>query len=325
MLAIDALVSVALIIGVLYYIGADKIVAEFAHIDYFYLLISIVFLMFMHFAMTYRIKILLEECGVKTKFREIFFSHMCGMLLSDFTPARSGYFATVAALRYNHGVPSDKAMMAILGPQALDFLAKVIAGTTAILYITFYVLKIDDVKYIFLSAFLMLVMVAVMVLLLFSKRFLALFSFANKIPLTRRIYGMFDKMQDHSHIVIRKLPHLLVLLAISWSAKAISWYFVAKSLGINLTLPFPEIVFYYFIQPAITILEFIPSPTIAGLGLSEGGGVLLFSVFGVSAAKAASFVFLARIKTTFVSLIGVPETLKVAKSLKSDFLDNGTH
>ncbi len=320
-LVIDAIISIVLIIGILYYIGTDKILAEFVNINYYDLFLSLVFLGIMHLIMSYRIKILLEANNVYVKFKDIMMSHLVGMLLSDFTPARSGYFATVATLSYNYNAPSDKVMIAILGPQALDFMTKVIIGTISMLYITHYILKISDGWFIFLGAFLMSIMIVIMILLMFSEKFLKLFSVVVMIPVVGGVYNIFEKMQKTSHIVIKKLPELLVLLFLSWSAKAISWYFVAKALGITIEVGFPEPLFYYFLQPTLTILEFIPSPTIAGLGLSEGGGVILLSIFGVSAAEAASFVFLVRIKTTFMSLIAVPEMLKVAKKLKDNIFN----
>jgi uncharacterized protein (TIRG00374 family) len=317
-LLIDAVISAVILIVILQMIGIEKILVELQNIDYFYLALSIVFLFVMDFVMSYRIQMLLKASGVIVRFRDAFMSHMSGMLLSDFTPGRSGYFITAAALKYNHNVPSEKAMMAILGPQALDFIVKVVSGTTFMLYLTWYVLQIKEVWFIFMGATMMMIMIAVMLLLLFSKKFLALFSFANSIPVANRVYGMFVKMQDHTHVVIKKLPMLCVLVMLSWTGKALSWFFVAKSLGITLTLNFPEPLFYFLLQPTVTILEFIPSPTMAGLGLSEGGGAVLLSLFGISLAKAVSFVFLARAKTTVTNLIALPETIKTLKGVKND-------
>lgn len=318
MLLIDAFISAVIILIVLQMIGLESILKELQNINYFYLALSVIFLFMMDFVMSYRIQMLLKASGVVVRFKDAFMAHMSGMLLSDFTPGRSGYFITAGALKYNHNVPSEKAMMAILGPQALDFIVKVVSGTAFMLYLTWYVLQIKEIWFIFLGAAMMLMMIAIMLLLLFSKKFLSLFSFAKSIPITNRIYGMFEKMQDHTHVVIKKLPTLCVLVLLSWTGKALSWFFVAKAIGMTLTLGFPEPLFYFLLQPTVTILEFIPSPTIAGLGISEGGGAVLLSLFGVSLAKAASFIFLARAKTTVTNLIALPETIKTIRGLKED-------
>ena len=84
----------------------------------------------------------------------------------------------------------------------------------------------------------------------------------------------------------------------------------------NAGTPFPEAVFYLFLQPLVTMLEFVPSPTIAGLGLSEGGSTLVFSFFGVGAAVAASFALLVRFKTTFVHLPAVPEAVRMHEKIQ---------
>ncbi len=125
---------------------------------------------------------------------------------------------------------------------------------------------------------------------------------------------MFEKAQQNSNVIIHNFPMLFILLIFCWSMKAISWFFVAKALGITLSVEFPEVFVYFFLQPLLTMLEFLPSPTLAGLGLSEGGGVLIFSIFGIDAAKAVSFVFLTRVKTIIINMFAIGEALSVIKS-----------
>ena len=59
------------------------------------------------------------------------------------------------------------------------------------------------------------------------------------------------------------------------------------------------------------MLEFVPSTTIAGLGISEGASVLVFSLFGIEPATAMLFALLFRFKTTVIHLPVVPEALKI--------------
>jgi uncharacterized membrane protein YbhN (UPF0104 family) len=61
------------------------------------------------------------------------------------------------------------------------------------------------------------------------------------------------------------------------------------------------------------MIDFMPTPTIAGLGLSEGGTTLIFSLFGVSAPTAAIFALIVRFKTTFVHLPAVPGAINIMK------------
>ncbi|MFA5077761.1 MAG: lysylphosphatidylglycerol synthase transmembrane domain-containing protein [Candidatus Micrarchaeia archaeon] len=317
-LILNSVISIAIIAAILYLIGVDSIIAEFSSINFLYLAISVFFLLVMYVVMTARLDLILRELGVKLSFWDIFKQHVMGMLLADFTPARTGYLAVAYGLTKKYKVPEEKSTVAVLGPQIYDFMAKVILGTIALFYLLNTYLKLQNGELLFLGAFAMLGMTAVMALLLFSKRFLSLFSFSKNLPFigsfASKILSLFEKAQQNSGVIIRKFPQLFILLLLSWSAKAISWYFVAKSLGITLQTPFPEVLAYFFLQPLLTILEFIPSPTLAGLGLSEGGGVIIFGVLGIGAAKAASFVFLARVKTILVNSPAIWEALSVLEA-----------
>ncbi|VVB98503.1 Lysylphosphatidylglycerol synthase TM region [uncultured archaeon] len=313
-LILDTAISLAIVAVVFYFIGVDAIVREFSHLNYLYLLVSAGFLVLMYVGMTARLHLVLSELGVKLRFRDIFKVHVMGMLLADFTPARAGYFAVAYGLTKKYKVPEEKSMIAVLGPQIYDFMLKVVVGTAGLFYLLNTYLKISHSEILFLGALVMAGMIAVMVLLLFSKRFLAFFSFTRRIAFADKVLSIFEKAQQNSKVILHHFPSLFFLLMFTWSMKAISWFFVAKALGITLFVDFPEVFAYFFLQPLLTLLEFIPSPTLAGLGLSEGGGVLIFSLFGIGAAKAASFVFLARVKTIIVNLPAVKEAVEVLKS-----------
>lgn len=312
-LVLDAAVSLAIMAAVFYFIGIDAIIREFSGINYIYLAFSVIFLLLMYLGMAARLHLVLSELGARMKFQDIMRMHFVGMLLADFTPARTGYFAVAYGLTKKHRVPEEKSIVAVLGPQIYDFVLKVVAGTAGLLYLLKVYLRITNGEVLFLGAFVMMGMVAVMVLLLFSKSFLSIFSFTRGVPIADRVFMMFEKAQQNSKVILHQFPALSFLLMYNWITKAISWFFVAKALNITLFVEFSEVFVYFFLQPLLTMLEFLPSPTLAGLGLSEGGGVLLFSVFGIGAAKAASFVFLARVKTIIVNLIGVRDTLSLVR------------
>ncbi len=316
MLIINAAISIVIVAAIIYFVGLEQMLSEIANINLFYLFLSMFFLLLMDLAMSYRIDFLLREAGIRLKFIEILKSHFVGMLAADFTPARSGYFATAAAMKYNYNVPSEKAMLSIFGPQIFDFTLKLIAGTVALFYIAYHFLKIEEWWLLSIGVIAMIAAIAIMILTLFSKRFLNLFSFLEKIPFVSRFYAMMARMQEHAHVVTRKTKEIIVVIAFSWTFKAVSWYYAAKALGITVDTEFPEVFFYFFLQPLITMLEFIPSTTIAGLGLSEGAATIVFPLFGVVAAKAISFALVVRFKTTLVHIIAVPEALKILKKNK---------
>jgi uncharacterized protein (TIRG00374 family) len=317
LLILNLAFSLLIIAVLLRFVGTEKVAIEIQKADPVMIILSLCALFVMDLLMSLRISILLAEMGQRIGFIKILRSHFVGMLLADFTPSRSGYFATAAVLRYNYKVPADKALLSIFGPQLFDFAFKVLSGSIAILYLLSTFIDPQDGWLLFLGAALIGVAVVVMFLVLFSRRFLSLFAFVEKLPYISAAYGLVLKMQESSHVVVKKTPHITALILVSWFFRSLSWYFAAKALGITINPGFPEIVFYMFLQPLLTMLEFAPLPTIAGLGLSESGATLIFSLFGVDPAKAATFGLLVRFKTTLLHLPAVPEALRVPQGIKT--------
>lgn len=305
-------ISLAIVAALLYYAGFEEFLEDLVQIDLWWLLASMLLLLGMYFCMTLRMKILLDEMGAPLPWFSIFKAHLTGMLLADITPARSGYLAAAAVMHKNYNVSSEKAMVAILGPQAYDFIFKILLGGIAILYIINYA-GIENGWVMWVGVAGLSVVLTTMLLLLYSRRFLNLFRFSENWPFIGKVYSMFHRVQDHSNVVIRKTPVLLGIMVVTWVFKALSWFAVAKSVGVILDFPHPEVLFYMFFQPLITMLEFVPTPTLAGMGFSEAGGVLALSIFGVTAAKATVFMLVARFKTVLMNLPGIVEALKLIK------------
>ena len=311
-IALDVIISLVIVAALLHFAGFNEFVDALASIDLFWLLISIILLLGMYLMMTFRMKILLDEMKSPLPWLSIFKCHLTGMLLSDITPARSGYLATAAVLHKNYKIPSEKAMVAILGPQAYDFIFKIVIGGLAILFLLEYA-GIENGWIMYAGVAGLSFVLLVMLLLMYSRKFLNAFKFSENWPFIGKIYAMFHRVQDHSNVVIKKTPILITLLLITWTLKAFSWYAIAIALGMTLNFPYPEEVFYFFFQPLATMLEFVPTPTLAGLGFSEAGGVLILSLFGVTAAQATAFMLVARFKSTLVNLPGIEEALKLIK------------
>ena len=314
---LDLIISLIIVGALLYFAGMHEFLSYLSQINLWWILLSIIFLLLMYVGMALRIKILLEDMGTPLDFLSVFKAHLTGMLVSDFTPARSGYIATAAVLRNKFSIPSEKAMVSILGPQMFDFIVKLGAGTFAVFYLLSAVVQGDSGWILYIGVLGLALVLTALILLLFSRKFLNMFSFCKTLPaignFAGRVYDMFHRMQDNSHSIIRKTPEILVILVFTWTFKALSWWAVAKSLGITVEFPVNEIFFYYFFQPLVTMLEFIPTPTLAGMGLSETGGVLAMGVMGVGAAQATAFMLVARFKTILVNLPGVRYALQSLK------------
>jgi uncharacterized protein (TIRG00374 family) len=332
---VNAIISLILIAIVVYFSGGVEVLREIKNLDLFYLFLAILSLFIMYLAMAYRMFHLLRAMKVKVKYFDVLKAHFAGMLAADFTPARMGYFASSVDLHYNYKVPSEKAFLVALGPQVFDFITKVLGGSLGILLIASKLAEIQNPIYLYFGVLVLVAMIAVMTLLMFSARFVKfliwLSSFLKHIPFgsflllpVNKLLNMVERMQAHSGIIIKEMWVIIAMIAIAWPAKALSWYFVAKSVGITIDSGMDEFIFYLLFQPMLTILEFLPTPTLAGMGLSEGGAVMVLGLYGISSAKAAAFALVARFKTTLLSLtLGASETVELARKageeLKSIF------
>lgn len=319
----ELIISVIIIGLLLHFAGFEEFIGYIERINLWWLALSVILLIAMYFFMVLRIKILLDEMKAGIGFWKIFRAHVSGMLVADFTPARSGYIATALVMNKKYHVPSEKAMVSILGPQMFDFITKVFAGGIAVFYLVNAVLHTDSGWIMYAGVVGISAMVLVIALLLFSKRFLRIFDFALKWPMVGELLAMCHRMQEHSGVVIRKAPVIFGLLLITWSLKAFSWWAVAKSVGITVDFPVHEVFFFYFFQPLVTMLEFIPTPTLAGMGVSETGGALVLGLMGVGAAQATAFMLVARFKTIAVNIPGYKYALEAMGALGNDMKRKG--
>jgi uncharacterized protein (TIRG00374 family) len=295
---------------IFFFVDIDATVAQLssANIPLFIAAFGIYFLV--NGTMIVRIKLILAHMEERMSWAKVLLCHYSGMLASDFTPARSGYFATAFALSSN-GVPLPKSMTAILGPQLFDFLLKVTAGIISTIYIlNFLGIGLEGAGLLSLAAGVIAIigMIAFGALLLFSPAFLR---FLEKI-LPRLPFGNFaltfiEGMQTQSKSILALLPQIFAIMAVSWALKGFEWYLISESLGIKLNFPYHPLLFFMFLQPFITILQFVPLPTVAGAGFSEAGALAVLGLFGVAAPQAAAFALLSRFIMIMQDIIGMVE------------------
>ncbi len=123
--------------------------------------------------------------------------------------------------------------------------------------------------------------------------------------------GKLDEYKDSSRKTHKAIPEIGILTFLCWILKGFEWYFLGLALGITLNsnLGIAWLAFF-LIHPLVTALAFVPI-TPAGAGFQEFGivGILTF-LFGIAAAPAAVFAFMARGLLIFEDLAGVPQIVK---------------
>jgi len=312
---IELLLSIALIAALFYFADMGKVLEIVRGMELKWLMAALVFYISINACMALRVWALLHEMGVGIPYCRTLMAHFAGMVASDFTPARSGYLTTAFVLSRNNALPLEKTMVSILGPQMFDFLLKITAGAIAFWYLLTYALggsTQEAILYaVIFGIFAIGLMIAVMVLSLFSRRFLRLIAFIKSLPFGTMVYELVANIQKNSKSIKKLFWLIILLLLLTWLFKAAEWYALGRAVGLSPDVPFHALIFFAFLQPLVTILQFAPLPTFAGAGFSEAASVFVLVQFGASVEAALVFSLLTRGIMIFVDSIGVKEAVRM--------------
>lgn len=314
---IELFLSLILVAALLYFADIGKVLKIVESIGVRWLILALIFYLAINLAMALRVWALLHDMGVGIPYRKVLMAHFTGMLASDFTPARSGYLTTAVVLSRNSKIPLEKAMVSIIGPQTFDFMLKITAGSIAAWYILTNVLGGASESMVLTIAFAIVAigaMIGVMLLMLFSPKFLRLIMRLSFLPFSKKIFELIAQMQKSSDSIKRQFWLIVGLLALTWIFKAAEWYALSRAIGFEpANFPFHPLIFFAFLQPIATVLQFAPLPTVAGAGFFEAGAVFVLMLFGVSLEQALVFSLLTRFIMIAVDSVGVREAVKMLK------------
>lgn len=321
-IALQVVVMVAIFAALLWYVGIGSLYQALLTIKVEYLLLAFLMYFGINLLFTVRLRRVLSKDGVKTTFGKTLLAQYAGMLTSDVTPGRSGYILTPVYLQ-DQNVPASKGLSTILGIQTIEFLAKVIGGVGAVIYLVTYVptatwnqlfpQTIAGVNLGLIIALLgislMLVGAIVLALFTWSKRAISLFDrIANSRYLKRVTGGLMGKLEEYkesSHSTRLAIPEIAGLTFACWILKGFEWYFLGLALGIT-NVPW---IAFFLIHPLVTALAFVPI-TPAGVGVQEFGIIGILGLLGVAVVPAGAFALLARGLLIFEDLAGVPQIVK---------------
>ncbi|MBI5227931.1 flippase-like domain-containing protein [Candidatus Micrarchaeota archaeon] len=312
--------SVLIFIALLYFIGIDQIVSVLAKAKPEFIITALLSYVLVNVSMSYRIKLVLDELGHKLKLQTIFPSSLAGLLASDVTPARSGYFFTAFSISSKANIPLEKTMLSVFGPQIFDFLIKVFSAFVLFLIIT-QKTGFTNIFYTIILLVGFLIGVIAAALLVFYPPFMKMVSFLRIIPFMPRIFDFLSKMQLHSEAVLKIKGKILLITLISWLLKATEWFFLSRAIGLSFSNNdvVLDFAFMMVFQAAITIIQFLPIPTVAGAGASEAGFVAILVLFNVPFAVSATFALLTRFSMLFVDLFSIPVLLDYLHKNTLDF------
>jgi uncharacterized protein (TIRG00374 family) len=285
-----AVVIILLLLGSIDYIQASTVLL---HLDWSFLILAAIFYFLNNVIMAVRLKRILAHLGNKIRFRIAFLSHMSGMLLSDFTPGRSGYLYVAFALN-RKGVSMPKGIAAITSTYIYDLLFKISLAIVAVYYFYATITGLPVGYILYLIVILFFLIIAGYFLIMYPGQVL------QDICQRNTYLKYILDLGEQSRAIQKISPYIISVSFIGWIFRGLEWYFVARAIGgMSVTL-----LDSLLLNPLLTILSLIPI-TPAGLGIQEAGIVGLLTLLGVSLAAATAFAFLTRFMEIIIDLIGL--------------------
>jgi uncharacterized membrane protein YbhN (UPF0104 family) len=209
-------------------------------------------------------------------------------------------------------VPTSKTLSTILGIQTIEFLAKVVGGIGAVVFLIQTIqLETWELSVAALGIGLMLTGACLMAALTWSERAISIFNrIANSRFLKRFTGGLVGKIEEYKESATKTrkaIPEIVLLTMACWVLKMVEWNSLGLALGIT-TIPWYG---YFLLHPLVTALAFVPI-TPAGAGVQEFGIVAIFTLLLGSgmAGQIGAFALLSRGLLIIEDLIGVPHIAK---------------
>lgn len=108
---------------------------------------------------------------------------------------------------------------------------------------------------------------------------------------------------------------IFILTLLNWIIGGIAWATIGLALKINLPL-----VAFILLNPIVSSLSFFPL-TLNGIGITEVGNIMCFSLFNIQPEKAFLFIILERFIYALIGLLGLRVLLK-SKYEGKNFIKN---
>jgi uncharacterized protein (TIRG00374 family) len=242
-----------------------------------------------------------------------------GQLLSDVTPARSGYFATPILLREMGNVPIKQGLMSVMATGAVNFFTKAIFSTVALVYfLTRFTFDPTMTNALLVGIVLLLIGGVGLTILVWTNYLPQFTKKLSRVPLLRTLVSKLDSFinvfQGGQNKLKSSIRSISVLILASILLNSVALFLIARSVGITT----PNFTDFLFMVPIVAAFMYVPL-TFAGLGLQESVYVFILINLGAPIENALSFALLARILFTGTDLLGVPSLIKAGTSVTSLF------
>lgn len=311
---IQFIIGISIIVFIFNKLNIYEVLSVLKNVDVLYFILGCIFYLFLNLVLASRLKYLLIKLGYKINYSGVFASHMGGMLVGDITPGRSGYFLTPSILKKKANISVTDGMVCIFAPQGIEFILKVAGAIAAIFYISTFEKNIGIDIVLSAAIGITLLLLVGIIMLKFSWQNEKISSrFLSKIPFLNKFTENILDFKEKSLLLKGSINVILILYFIGWIFAALQWLYLGKALGIDLSF-----FDFFLLHPLLTILMFVPiSP--AGLGLLEGGIVVVFLMLGIPPTQSLAFSVLVRVSILSVDMAGLKTLLSSIWNFRFNF------
>ncbi len=307
---IQIIIGIAIIVFILNKLNLNDVASALKRTNPLYFVFACLSYVLLNVVLASRLNYLLKRIGYRFRFINVFISHMGGMMVGDITPGRSGYFLTPSLLKKNAGSKVTDGMACIFAPQGIEFILKVGGAVAAIIYISTFPGISNDliITAAAVAAFLLVVGILMLIIAFRDEKMTS--KLLGRLPFFKNYVANLSSFKERNLGIKENLNAILVFTMIGWVFAALHWYYIGKALGLELSY-----FDFFLLHPLLSILMFVPiSP--AGFGLLEGGAILVFSLFTISAEPSMAFILLVRASILLVDLLGMKTILASLRDLE---------
>ncbi len=276
------LIGLILVAALIYISEPGSILSAFRTANPRYILLSVLFYPLIMIFYAFRWQFVLSMMGDYLPLGDAHQAVAAGAFVSDFTPARLGDF--LKPLMVKDRIDVSKGMASVILDHWVDFMTTALLGMIGLLGVL-HMRNWHFLVIIFLSLF---SVIAFLSLILLKKDLTMNAVYWINYNRITHMAGSFYRAIDHVEDEPRLVEVSIIITGIIWVALAIRIAILIKAFGYN--APIVELI---FLLPLVNMLSSLPI-TISGLGLVEGGMVLLATAIGEPPSVGLSVALLDR-------------------------------
>jgi hypothetical protein len=244
--------------------------------------------------------------------RRVLQAHLAGVLLSDVTPARSGYFLTPLLMERLEGIGRETGFAALAGMQAVSLVAKAVLAGAAILLVGHRLQErlhmAEVVPYVLAGSTLLVAAGVVFGLLAWTPIMDTLARFLARRVTARRVQSLLnltikftEKFRASGRETYRRSPLAGALAAASTLAAGGALFPIAQAVGLT-GFGILDIMAVGVIVGPLVYLPISP----AGIGVIEAAYVFVLTTMGQDQSASLAFALASRALFTGTDLVGLP-------------------